>query len=279
MIKFLVYLSILAFSPSIWLQGQVPARWDCPLARDQFAQINDRLLNSRNPTAEHDPKALKAGTQSLEDFITRITLARLSDIGDAEAIRSYLSCMQERERPWDDLTDAPKVFVEKDGQPELAVMAMLLMRGGDGIPDTRAVVQCFAKDGPNWVHIGDLIDADAFDRHMLHVFPLQSPIPSEAWYLLSGRAIGDTGGHLRLEVVSCTAKLFKTVWVRDGILWGDVDVRATDVTLSYERRADPNHPLPASQLVGPGSIIYEQGSSDPLRFSDALRVTKNGLEP
>lgn len=278
----IISILIMVFAASC-LNGQIPDRSSCTLARDQFTAINDRLLRSNGHPGPIDDKAMSVGTDNLEAYVTKVVLGRLVDIGDSSAIRAYLMCMQQRDgvRPWDDLTDGPQVFVQVTQNPPLALSEFLVMRGGNAIPQTHPILQCFARNGTRWKQVGTFADAEKFDGRTLYVHPLASPIPGEEWYLVSGRTIGDTGGRLRVEVVSCSAEQFRTVWTRDEIFHGKIDdVQSGYVTLSYLKQGRPGDPLPVYEQLGPEFIIMNRDPNpDPIRFTETLRVTKNGLEP
>lgn len=210
-------------------------------------------------------------------------LARLADMRDPSAIRAYLACMQEREgeRPWDDITNTPQLFLRISGPVPLAVSSMLIMRGGVAIPNTLALVQCFARIRGSWTLVQNVGDEQEFDSHTLFIDELPSPKPDETWYLLSGQSIGDTGGRLRLEVVACGAKQMRTVWKRDEIIWGKIEVAdQSTVTLTYSKQEDERTAEINGDKLGLGMII-EDDSDDPApkRFSETLHVTPEGLEP
>lgn len=223
---------------------------------------------------------MKARTQDLEAYITRIMLARLSDSDDPDVIRSYLNCMQERDEtlPPEWSTNTPQVFIAKTSRSLIAVTSMLIMRGGNGIPYTRPVVQCFSGSNRRWALIGG--SGEEFDAHTFFIHQLKSPNAEESWYLLSGTAIGDTGGRLHLEVISCGTSKYRKVWDREGYLWGKVEVEPDSVVVSYEKQEDERTAEINGDKLGPGHII-EDDSADPApkRFTETLRVTPNGLEP
>jgi hypothetical protein len=158
---------------------------------------------------------------------------------------------------------------------------MMIMRGGTAIPNTLALVQCFARIRGSWTLVPNGGDEREFDSHTLFINELQSPKLDEAWYLLSGRAIGDTGGRLRLEVVACGAKQMRTVWKRDEIIWGEIEVSArSTVSLTYEKQEDEHTAEINGDKLGPEMIIQDNTTDEgPKRFSETLRVTPNGLEP
>jgi hypothetical protein len=120
-----------------------------------------------------------------------------------------------------------------------------------------------------------------FDTHTLYINELRSPQPGEAWYLLSGQALGDTGGRLRLEVVACGANQMRIVWKRDEIIWGKIEVAdQSTVTLTYLKQEDPATAKANGDKLGPEMIIEDDSPDEnPKRFSETLHVTPNGLEP
>lgn len=275
-------LIILIFASFVRANAQTPGPADCTQARDQYTRMNDHLLLDRQADSDRSPKVSLKRTGDLTGFITRIILARLTDIGDPSSIRAYLTCMQEREgeRPWDGTTNTPQMFLTTSGPVPLAVSSMVIMRGGVAIPNTLALVQCFARIRGTWTLVPNLGDEQEFDSHTLFINELRSPEPDESWYLLSGRAIGDTGGRLRLEVVACGAKEMRTVWKRDEILHGEIEVTDQSiVSLTYEKQEDERTAEMNGDKLGPEMIIMDGSADpDPKRFSEILRVTRDGLE-
>ena len=263
--------------------AQTPGPADCRQARDQYTLMNDHLLLDRQADSDRSANVSLKRTGDLTSFITRIMLARLTDIGDPSAIRAYLNCMQEEEgeRPWEDITNTPQVFLTTSSSVPLAASAMMIMRGGVAIPNTLALVQCFARIRGSWTLVQNVSDEQEFDSHDLYIDELRSPKPDEVWYLLSGRALGDTGGRLRLEVVACGAKQMRTIWKRDEIVWGKIEVAdQSTVLLTYSKQEDPQAAEANGDKLGPGMIIMDDSADpDPKRFSETLRVTPNGLEP
>lgn len=80
---------------------------------------------------------------------------------------------------------------------------------------------------------------------------------------------------------ACGAKEMRTVWKRDGILQGEVQVADEGtVLLTYEKQGDPRTAEINGEKLGPEFIILDNTTKeDPKRFSETLRVTRNGLEP
>lgn len=247
--------------------AQVPSLADCTRARDQYTALNGKLLVAAKGADVLQPDGMKRGTSDLTGFITQVILARLQDSGEPSTIRSYLSCMQEGEyeHASERFTNTPQVEIIKPAQVSVAVSSLLIMRGGSGIPSTRPLIECFAQKGSAWNLVGQ--SGDEFDGHTFFTYPLHAPNQQESWYLLSGRTIGDTGGRLKLEVVSCSPDHFQKIWERDGFEWGDIQVDGGSVVLNYEKRDER------------GQIIRtEPNGPEHKRFTEYLRVTNKGLE-
>jgi len=272
----IVFLFAFVFKAS----AQTPGPADCSQARDQYARMNDHLLLDHQDESDESPQVALKRTKDLTSFIARITIARLADMRDPSAIRAYLACMQERDEtlPPEWSTNTPQIFLAKTPRSLIAVSSMVIMRGGDAIPNTRPVVQCFSEAKGKWTLIG--AGGEEFDTHTFFIHPLKSPNPSESWYLLSGTAIGDTGGRLHLEVISCSASKYRKVWDRDELIWGEVQVSPDGIVLTYLKQEDEQTAEINGDKLGPGHIIADDSpDEDPKRFSETLRVTPNGLEP
>jgi hypothetical protein len=272
-------LIIFIFASLVKANAQTPGPADCTQARDQYTRMNDHLLADRQEDSDRTPQVALRLTRDLTGFVTRIILARLTDTRDPSAIRAYLACMQEAEveRPLEELTNTPQVFLTTPGAVPLAVTSMLILRGGVGIPNTLALVQCFARVRGSWTLVSNG-NEQGFDTHTFYINELRSPIPNESWYLLSGRMIG--AGGFRMEVVACGAKQMRTIWKRDGILWGEIEVAdQSTVSLTYLKQEDPRTAEANGDKLGPEMIIQDDSADPaPKRFSETLRVTSNGLE-
>jgi len=244
--------------------AQVPSLAQCRIAREQFTALNDKLLLARGGAGANDTETMNAGTHERTNFITAVVLARLQDGAESGAIQSYLDCMQEGVRPQDRDTNTPQVFISRTPRSSTAVASMLLMRGGSAIPSTRPFFQCFAQIHHTWTLLGQ--SGEELDGHTFFIHPLQSPVPGESWYLLSGTTFGDTGGRLHLEVVSCSASQYRRVWDRDGFLWGEVEMDRGAVIVTYEKRD------------AEGNVIrLDPNRPDRKRFTTVFRVTDKGL--
>jgi hypothetical protein len=73
----------------------------------------------------------------------------------------------------------------------------------------------------------------------------------------------------------------RTVWRRDEIVWGEVEVTdPSTVLLTYSKTEDEHTAEINGDKLGPGHIIEDDSPDEnPKRFTERLRVTTNGLEP
>jgi hypothetical protein len=90
-------------------------------------------------------------------------------------------------------------------------------------------------------------------------------VKGQAWSLLAGTHIGDTGSRLLLEVVVCDGKTFIKKWTRGEITVGKVEVSGNAVLLTWEKIFDET-----------GRRIFSE--TDPPLYTEVLHVTSNGLE-
>jgi hypothetical protein len=221
--------------------------------------------------AQRYQRVKKNGTASLVEFLKTRIVAKLTSGQDAQEVASYLSCIQDDSdstlkghhmslRAFDPATtNTPRVFIEKTAIPT-AVSAVVVNRGGGTLPDTKPLVECFAKSEiGGWQSIGEV--GKDFEGQTLFAYPLKSPFSSETWFLLSGRHFGDTGGRLLVEIWGCDGRKLEMKWKRSGMRWGEATVQGdgTLVSLSYEPASSDR----ISHLV---------------RRTEVFRVTEKGLQ-
>jgi hypothetical protein len=138
------------------------------------------------------------------------------------------------------------------------------LRGSMGIPDTKPLLQCFAKQNDRWSFVG-AVGSD-YRGETFFVYPLRSPIEGQVWFLLTGKAIGGTWSLVNLEVATCDGKQMKVKWRKGGFAGATVDVDSGTVVVTYNKHAE-----------GTGEVI-EDSDGDAKVFVDIYHVTPKGLE-
>jgi hypothetical protein len=212
---------------------------------------------------------------SLSQLFAEITIKKLNAGATVNEITDYLGCITrgndvspEMRETLAEFSNAPTVFIPQAADPPQTIVATYPLigfsaEGKSAIAPSRPIVQCFVLNASRWSFVGEL--GGDYSMSTFSIYPLTSPVPGQTWSLLAGRRIGDTGGRLLLEVVSCDGKTFTKKWDRGGISWGKVEVEGNAVLLTYEQAVDEK-----------GRVIHTEG--DPIRYSEVLHVTPKGLE-
>lgn len=256
--------------------GAIGQGTDCKTDRAHFVTRNEASV--QNDRGDEYKKHFEKIAGSLSQLVSDITVKMLNARATADEITSYLECVTRGDdvtaymrEGLTELSNAPAMFIPKAADPPQAIVATYPLIGYTtdkvwAIAPSRPIVQCFAKNGSRWSTVGEL--GGDYSRYTFSIYPLTSPVRGQTWSLLAGRAIGDTGGRLLLEVAVCDGKTFTKKWSRDGIRWGEVEVGGNLVTLSYEKRDEH------------GRVITDGNNYDPapVRFTEVLHVTPNGLE-
>jgi hypothetical protein len=247
---------------------------DCKTDRAHFVARDDASIREEGGSQYKLHFDQIAG--SLSQLFAEVTVKKLNAGATGSEIIGYLGCITKGEdvstemrEAMTEFSNAPVVLIPPAADPPQAIVATYPLIGypADGkwaIAPSRPIVQCFAKNGRGWSFVGEL--GGDYARSTFSIYPLTSPVPGQTWSLLAGRAIGDTGGRLLLEVVVCDGKSFTKKWTRRDIEWGKIEsVDGNAVLLTYEKHLDEK-----------GRVIHTEAG--PIRYSEVLHVTPNGLE-
>lgn len=199
--------------------------------RAQYADLNRRIYSANQYPSKAEHEEI---TTQLRSLVTDETMAALVRAGDAAKVRKAIADVQGEFSfsSWgSDMTNVP--FAERFeiyGQPGLAV-GFVVLRGGSGIPDTLPVVQFYIKTG-EW-KLGAETDAD-FHGCTFMISSLDSPVPSETWWLVWGQTIGDTGARRKVRLYAFDGGSLRTVWQRNELEAGSVKVAKDGKTIVLE---------------------------------------------
>lgn len=262
---YFVVLLILVFPSVTWAQTQGGNTYDCSSAHRQFKKLNRPLLILKDEDIYMSEKDIKASTAMLGTFIAREVVGKLNEGADDNELKYFLSCVQtdKEDKPWPDLSNTPYALMAKPVDVPIAVTGVLVMRGGQTIPATAPLLQCYAKQNDRWSFVGEA--GDDFNGQTFYVYPLQSPIDDQVWFLLTGKTIGGTGGVLNLEVATCDGKQMKVKWKKGGFRGGHVDVDSGIVVVTYNK-------------IGDDFAIIRDKDGYGVDFTEILHVTPKGLE-
>jgi hypothetical protein len=123
-------------------------------------------------------------------------------------------------------------FLGTDSNRSLAVAYGILL-GGDIIPKTRPYLELYRQASGDWslkATVGaEMNDATFFIKEM------NPGIPGEDWFLTWGTTVGDTGARLRLFLYAFDGRQVRTIWSREGLSEGLVQVHPDSIILDYNR--------------------------------------------
>ena len=115
----------------------------------------------------------------------------------------------------------------------------------------------FVRTSKGWEQRASV--GEEFRRCTFSVRRLPSPLAGQVWYLAWGHLIGDSGTRLKLRLYSFDGAEVRTVWSREGLTWGRVEITDGSVVLDYAEKYAPT----------------EAGVK---QIHEILHVTANGLQ-
>ena len=83
---------------------------------------------------------------------------------------------------------------------------------------------------------------------------MDSGVPSEAWFIAWGTRFGDDAGRLRVRLYGSDGTAGRTIWKRDELIGGSIQVTKSTVTLDYDKvykSEDPNNHVHQTLRVTP----------------------------
>jgi hypothetical protein len=129
--------------------------------------------------------------------------------------------------------------------------AFAVLRGGGGIPEILAYLQFYTNVGGVWKLQSEL--GSDFNGTIFSVFRVDSGMPGQVRYVVSGQTVGDPDGAGRVSVYSFDGATVRTIWSKDELF-------------------SPLHHLTDSPTPGGGKILVP-----PKRQTDIMRSTPGGV--
>lgn len=239
-----------------------------PVDRQEYNNLDRRIFfhpdRQDEKTFERmSPSEVVRARGKMHDIVTRsIRSAAMARDSSAASVQKAITVVQggkpllgydpsdQIEMPYVDMSDI-------QGFPTM-VAAFAVLSGGAGIPDVSAHIQFYFKVSGAWGLVAER--GDDFGGCGFAVAALRSPVPGEVWYLAWGKVIGDTGARLKMRVYAFNGGSVRTVWQKDGLFGGSVEINRDQVILHYLE------PPPEGVRIPPQEItVY-------------LRPTIHGLE-
>lgn len=222
------------------------------LARKIYTWADDKKSQTREHLGEAQEDQV---VQKMRRVIQRQAIDAIKrgngDSGIVANIRPFLSVSLSIDT---DFTNTPysKCFA-LNGDP-YCLAAYTILRGSEGIPDSQCYIDFFSgRNGPEPVSIG----SSDFRGHAFFVKEVPAKLSGQEWVLAWGSVLGDTGARLSARLYSFDGERIKTIWSRDGLSAGHIEILDGFVRLDY----DPYY----------HSLVSE-------RKTETLYFTPNGLQ-
>jgi hypothetical protein len=230
--------------------------------RERYARLSDQIYSYEAPESQRlhltDKDQIAMVVGKLQDVVRdRIVSVLASGNPTATAVTDAIKRLQgERAMSaWgNDATNTPYAdFSDVKGSHILSV-GYSILRGGAGIPDSLPVLEFYKLTNTKW-ELQATAPAE-LTASTLYIHRMDAALAGEAWYLVWGNRLGDTGTRLRIRLYAFDGSTVRTVWKRDDLSHGTMDEISTkSITFSFER-------------------VYNSGQ----RTYETLYVTPSGLE-
>ena len=227
-----------------------------------YAQLSRQIFHRQD-----DPNSGRfLSTEKASDIQSRLhslILAEISSVlaqptpSDAD-VANAVSAVQ------GDPTDKPFAqFFQLNGMQSLAI-GYVILQGGDAIPDTQNYLEFYDRAQGTWEMEADAPTRRDFRGCTFSVAKMQSGVPSESWFLAWGKTIGDTGSRLKIRLYAFDGTAVRTVWERNGLMYGQITVSNESINLAYDleyKSSKPNNRAHEMFHIGPAGLSRSSANS------------------
>jgi len=256
------YLGLLIFLSLGLLRLQGQGTTDAQRYRAKSGEIFFHSADSEQ--ANRFALPARAGIENavggLHDLVQISIETALKDNPTSDSIESMLRNLQGEvslNSIYPEWSNIPFADVANINGTQVLASAFAVLSGGIGIPEIRPYVQFYSKASGTWMLVAEV--GTEFAGTAFSMNAVRSAVPGELWYLVWGRAIGDTGARLKMSLYALDGRQTRTVWQRENIRGGTVEVSHDEITLDYfEPMAD--------------------GIAPPRHLRETLRPGQTGLE-
>lgn len=214
----------------------------CQIPEDQSRVVKwvNRIQQLSRQLRVESAEDAKAFTVENRDRVTALTIDEIAKHTIDELARESLNLKGLREQ-LRQLNGGRKMSTEYSGAPYIltgsidnqatVVTAAVLLRGGDGSPDSKAIIQGYRHTQGSW----KLVDqtGDEFDRHGLFITEIGSTRRAQQWFLVHGELLGGNGKMVRMRLYSFNGESFKVLWSPPDQLKAAFSVTDRVLTVSF----------------------------------------------
>jgi len=215
--------------------------------RQRYAELGAQLFSVSDPWGAKPPSprdSIRALSPALEEsYVRELHDVLATDIStalnskekpDAQQVKRAIDDLQGTfSLKFDnDLKHRPPFadYSETTGGPVVTV-AFAILKDPVAIPRPEPFIQFYTRRGGVWE-----LKAEAprdLQNRWLEAATLPSPFGNEVWVLAWGKRYGDTGSRLYAYLYAFDGNTVRTVWRREGLVGGQLDIAGKRVTLVY----------------------------------------------
>jgi hypothetical protein len=200
-------------------------------------QIYVRHLDSESQRIHiGEPQRVAAISDELHGILTGAIVQVLSSPRlTVEVVQDAVRQIQGDLAPWtggpgSDTNTPLAQFFELNGDQYVAV-GFGTLEGNEDISDSQSVLEFFVKRNNAWKVQADT--GSEFRSYTFFLSPISAGVPGESWYVAWGQRYGDNGARLKACLYGFNGNGVRTIWERDGLTGGQINVSPTSVTLDY----------------------------------------------
>ena len=203
------------------------------LARTVQALNEQLITRSKKDLKTYTPDKVNTVTAKIHNLLTGYILSELNQASgvSANVLAEQLRMIQGKYVLPEEETNTPYVSQDRLESTPVYLTAYLLYRGGAGAPDSKAVIEAFARRGAKYFLAGEA--GGEFDSHGLFVRQVTARREGELWYLVHGVRFGASHRNLRVVLYSFGGENLRPIWLAPDLPRGEVIVTAEGIELKY----------------------------------------------
>jgi hypothetical protein len=228
--------------------GQTQLAPQIPNDREQrqraYAELRTKFFAGPRATAA-EREAVRSGVGQLEEMTARLHDLMAAEIEDTVSVEKPSAQDVENAvkrllgetalSEWDPaMTNTPvSELTQVGGAPALVAAYGMLRGANDALPKSRSYLEFYTLENGAW-RLKAQANPD-FDGCTFSGAAMDPGMPGQAWFLVWGKAFGDTGSRTKLRLYAFDGTSVKTIWQRDELDGGKVTATRNSVELDYSK--------------------------------------------
>ena len=259
--------SVVLLVSAISLLAQIPSTSE----REEYRAITDTVYFRGAPGQKAEtmlwshPSEYEEANRKLAALVTSTALnAAVTPGASSQSVQSAMSGLQGELTPEAPDPDHKIPFADltRTSGAQTLFLAFSVMSGHGGIPENKSSLQFFSNGGGTW----KLVSAYGkdFDGCFFSAARMRSMPSGEERFVVWGRAYGDTGSRLKIQVFSFDGREARAVYSRDELVRGIASFESGRIALSYQDPSSSPYaaPIRVREVLEPDSSGMRQVSRE-----------------